>query len=59
MFLSDAVPSELAATVAKELNWVDRFFEQAGDKSHKKPTAIGAIPRSPATLLVFPTASRG
>ena len=43
MFLSDAVPSELAATVAKELNWVDWFFEQAGDKSDKKPTAIGAI----------------
>src|SRR5208282_746390 len=43
MFVSDVVPTEVATIVAKEFAWVDSFFEQAADKSEKKPAVIGAI----------------
>ncbi len=42
MLLADAASRQLGATVAKELAWVDWFFEQADKKSEKKPAVIGA-----------------
>jgi hypothetical protein len=43
MFVADAIPVGLAATVAKEFAWVDSFFEQAIGKSEKKSGVLNTV----------------